>query len=194
MKNNKREIIFLRFSFYLSFVFLVCCFLVLIHFLPQFNFKINTAQKPQSIKIVRVIDGDTIVTENNQKIRLIGIDTPEVNNNNNSQKCLGDIATNKMKELVEGKDVILEKDVSDIDKYGRLLRYIWVDNTLINKTLVQEGYAKVDTVKPDIKYLQVFSVAQTQAQNRKVGLWNEFNCTNLKQNLNDKINREDTHQ
>lgn len=178
MKNNKRETIFLRLSFYFSFIFLVYALFALIRFLPTLNFKIKTVNhQPQSVKIVRVIDGDTVVTESNQKVRLIGINTPEVTANN-PKKCLGDIASIKTKELLEGKYVILEKDVSDTDKYDRLLRYIWLNNQLINKTLVQEGYAQVDTIKPDIKYQQTFIDAQNQAKTQKLGLWSKSNCTN----------------
>lgn len=183
MKNNKRETIFLCLSFYFSFAFLVFGLIALIKFLPTIHFENKTVnQSSQTIKIIRVIDGDTVVTQNNQKVRLIGIDTPEVTINN-PKKCLGDIATIKTKELLEGKYVILEKDISETDKYGRLLRYIWLDNQLINKTLVQEGYAQVDTVKPDIKYKQTFIDAQNQAKSQDLGLWNESNClSQIKQN------------
>lgn len=183
MKNNPREAIFLKVSFYVSFLFLVLSLLVLVRFLSTIHLEIKTAdQRPQPTKIIRVIDGDTVVTESNQKIRLIGIDTPEINTDN-PKKCLGQIAAAKMKELVEDKYVTLEKDVSDTDKYNRLLRYIWLDGKLINETLVSEGYAQIDIVNPDIKYKQVFSDAQVQAKNHSLGLWNEFNCARLsKQN------------
>ena len=179
--NNKRETLFLKISFFISFIFLVFGLLALTRFIPTIHLKFKTKEKSQQVLIVRVIDGDTIVTQENQKIRLIGIDTPEVTANN-PKKCLGDLATVKMKELVEGQYVTLEKDISDIDKYDRLLRYVWINHTMVNKTLVSEGYAQIDTVKPDIKYKQIFSDAQTQAQIQKIGLWNKSNCSILKQN------------
>ena len=177
MKNNKRETNFLRLSFIFSFSFLIFGLISLVKFLSYIHFESKpTLPQSQTVRIFRVIDGDTVVTENNQKIRLIGIDTPEVTANN-PKKCLGDSATAKMKELVEGKDVILEKDISDTDIYGRLLMYVWVDNKMVNETLVQEGFAQVDPVQPDTKYKQRFSDAQTQAKNQKLGIWSNTNCS-----------------
>lgn len=181
MTINKKESLFLKISFIISFLLLIAGLFVLNRFLSTIHPEVKTTPKPQLTKIVRVIDGDTVVTENNQKIRLIGIDTPEINTNN-SKKCSGQIATTKMKELVEGKYVTLEKDVSETDKYNRLLRYIWINDTMVNTTLIQQGYAEIDTINPDTKYEQIFYDAQTQAKNQKLGLWNEFNCSVVNQN------------
>lgn len=181
MTNNKKETLFLKISFIVSFLILVIGLFVLTRFLSTIHLEVKNTSKPQLTKIVRVIDGDTVVTENNQKVRLIGIDTPEINTNN-SKKCLGQIAAVKMKELVEGKYVTLEKDVSETDKYDRLLRYIWINDTMVNTILVQQGYAEIDTIKPDTKYKQILFDAQAQAKNQKLGLWNEFNCSVTKQN------------
>src|SRR4030067_982445 len=73
--------------------------------------------------VVKVVDGDTVELENGQKVRYIGIDTPETTLGKND--CYGTEATEKNKELVEGKRVRLEKDISETDKFGRLLRYVY---------------------------------------------------------------------
>lgn len=177
MKTTSKENIFLKLSFYLSFTILVFSLIAVIHYLPRLQIKSKVVdEQSQKIKIIRVIDGDTVVTQDNQKIRLIGIDTPEININN-PQKCLGDLATIKMKELLQDRYVTLEKDISHTDQYNRLLRYIWVDNQLINEVLLQQGYAQIETINPDTKYQHRLSAAQTQAKNQHLGLWDESNCS-----------------
>ncbi len=99
-------------------------------------------------KVIRVIDGDTIKIEGDKVIRYIGIDTPETVHPSKPVQCYGKEASDKNKELVEGKEVKLEKDVSETDKYGRLLRYIWLGDMLVNEYLVREGYAQSSTYPP----------------------------------------------
>ncbi len=121
------------------------------------------------IKCIRVIDGDTIEVKDEAgakyKIRYIGIDTPE------ATEDYGDIATEKNKELVEGKVVKLEKDVSSTDKYGRILAYVYVGDIFINAYLVQEGYAQISTYPPDVKYADYFLELQQEAKENNKGLW-----------------------
>ena len=76
--------------------------------------------------VKRVIDGDTIELDNGKTLRYIGIDTPETKHPTKGVQCFGEEAYKKNKELVEGKRVQLEKDVSETDRYGRLLRYVFV--------------------------------------------------------------------
>src|SRR3989344_572525 len=87
----------------------------------------NVIPQGESVKVVRVVDGDTIEIEGGQIILYIGIDTPETVHPQKTVECFGREASRKNKELVEGKFVQLEKDVSEVDKYGRLLRYVYVD-------------------------------------------------------------------
>lgn len=126
--------------------------------------------KPKNLtRITRVIDGDTIELEDGKRLRLIGIDTPE------NGDCYFQEATDKAKELLEGQEVILEKDVSETDRYGRLLRYIWKGEVLINEQLVKEGYASSYSYPPDIKYQDRIIVAQKEAKNGNKGLWTACN-------------------
>ncbi len=119
-------------------------------------------------KVVRVIDGDTLEIENKIKVRLIGIDAPEAKNN----ECYQQESTNFLKSLIENQEIGLEKDVSETDRYGRLLRYIYKDGIMINEKLVSEGYAYVSSYPPDIKYQVRFKEAQSSARFNKRGLWN----------------------
>lgn len=123
------------------------------------------------VLVVRVIDGDTIEIEGGQKIRYIGIDTPETVDPRKPVQCFGVEASNRNKQLAEGKRVRLEKDVSETDKYGRLLRYVYIDGTFVNLLLVKEGFAHSSTYPPDVKYQNQFVEAERIAREQKKGLW-----------------------
>lgn len=131
----------------------------------------NPNPNRQEAKVTRVIDGDTIEIEGGQRVRYIGMDTPE------TYKCFYSESTAKNKELVEGKTIGLEKDVSETDRYGRLLRYVYVGDIFVNEVLAKEGYAQVSTYPPDVKYQDRFLVAQTEARDNNRGLWSSCQAT-----------------
>jgi len=116
-------------------------------------------------KCTRVIDGDTIELEDGSRVRYIGIDTPETDQN------FGTEATEANRNLVEGKTITLVKDISNTDKYGRILVYVYVGDLFVNAQLVKDGYAVAYTVPPDVKYSNQFLDLQHQAQNEGKGLW-----------------------
>ena len=136
-----------------------------------------TQQQTNTVLVTRVIDGDTIEIEGGQKVRYIGIDTPETVDPRKPVQCFGVEASNKNKELVSGKRVRLEKDVSETDKYGRLLRYIYICDTFVNLELVKQGFAYSSTYPPDVKYQSQFATAQKEAQEENRGLWAPNACT-----------------
>jgi len=112
-------------------------------------------------QVERVIDGDTIkvnIAGRSYKVRYIGIDTPE------TREPGGAEATAMNEELVGGKVVRLEKDVSETDRYGRLLRYVWVGDLMVNAELVWLGCAQVSTYPPDVKYVDCFLRLQREAR------------------------------
>lgn len=123
------------------------------------------------IKVIRVVDGDTIEIEGNIKVRYIGINAPESVAPGKPVGCFGHEASDKNKELVLGEEVTLEKDISETDKYNRLLRYVYLDGVMINDELVKEGYAEVATYPPDIKYKDEFLVSEKYAKENSLGLW-----------------------
>lgn len=130
----------------------------------------------QTFLVTKVVDGDTIILENGQTVRFIGIDTPETVDPRRPVGCFGKEASNETKGLLSGKEVILEKDVSEKDKYNRILRYIYLplDNgqvLFVNDYLVREGFARVYTYPPDVKYDQQFLEAERQARENSRGLW-----------------------
>lgn len=121
--------------------------------------------------VLRIVDGDTIVLEGDQKLRYIGINTPESVDPRRPVECMAKEASNRNKELVEGKQVTLEKDVSETDRYGRLLRYVYVDGVMVNEQLVREGYALASAYPPDVKYQDRLKAAEDEARMEKRGLW-----------------------
>jgi micrococcal nuclease len=137
--------------------------------------KISTTETEKTFvgefKVVRVIDGDTIEIEGGERVRYIGIDTPETVDPKKSKECFGAEAFMQNKKLVAGKTVRLEKDTTDRDKYNRLLRYVWVGDDFINLDLVKNGFAYAYAYTPDTKYQKQISEAQKEAIGAKNGLW-----------------------
>ena len=129
------------------------------------------SQEAELAMVSRVVDGDTIELADGRKVRYIGVDTPELHHPTKGVQCFGQEAMVKNKELVEGKTVRMEKDVSDTDRYKRLLRYVWIGDTFINEYLVREGYAFQATFPPDVKYAELFRAAAEEARINKKGLW-----------------------
>ena len=129
---------------------------------------------PTAPVVTRVIDGDTIevsIAGESYKVRYIGIDTPELDDKRPKFCALAQEATRYNRELVEGKTVRLEKDISETDQYGRLLRYVYVGDTLVNAELVREGLAWAKVYQPDIKYQNILEKAEAEAKRDKIGIW-----------------------
>lgn len=157
-----------------TFKFILSCvvfllFLVTIYYTKPKGAVSGVATSDVTVK--RVVDGDTIELTDGQKLRYIGIDTPETKDPRRAVGCFGKEAALKNKELVEGKEVRLEKDVSETDKYGRLLRYVWAQGLFVNEYLVKNGYAHTSTYPPDVKYQDVFKQAEVYARENNLGLW-----------------------
>ncbi|HSL77570.1 MAG TPA: thermonuclease family protein, partial [Candidatus Limnocylindrales bacterium] len=129
--------------------------------------------------VTKVVDGDTIKVDidgTEYSVRYIGIDSPEPDATDPDIKRLADAATATNASLVEGQEVYLEREVSDMDRFGRLLRDVWLvdsggSQVLISIELVRAGYAQISTFPPDVRYLSQLTEAQTMAQDDRVGLW-----------------------
>lgn len=147
----------------------------------------QTSSKYTKAQVINVVDGDTIDVKwlagpklPATRIRMIGINTPE---STTRVEPYGKEATNYTTKHLKGKIVWLEKDVSEKDKYGRALRYVWLSEppakpmfdharkSMFNARLVAEGYAQVATFPPDVKYAELFVKLQREAQAAKKGLW-----------------------
>jgi len=135
---------------------------------PRGTIMIASQKGSTTLSVVeRVIDGDTVVIDTGQKICYIGINTPEVE----TSECYATQASEMNRNLVLGKVVKLEKDISETDKYGRLLRYVYVGNIFINDELIKDGFAKIQTVLPDVKYQNQFRQSEGYARKNNSGLW-----------------------
>jgi len=115
-----------------------------------------------------VVDGDTIVLASGERVRYIGIDTPEATG---ASEFFGPEATEANRRLVAGRRVRLERDVSDRDRFDRLLRYLYVDGVMVNAELVREGFARVLVYPPDTRYTTCFSALEGEAREAGRGLW-----------------------
>lgn len=141
----------------------------------------------EDILVKRVVDGDTIQLESGERLRLIGIDTPEMHDSSklyrDSRKTNQDVETIKKlgrisyeftRKLIEGKRVSLEFDVEKHDKYGRLLAYVYLkDGTFVNVEIVKLGFASLMTIPPNIKYADLFKALFKEARENNRGLWAE---------------------
>jgi len=128
-------------------------------------------EKAHFAKVVRVIDGDTIEIEGDEKVRYIGMDTPELHHPNKPVQYFAEEAFKYNRDLVEGKEVYLVFDVQRRDRYKRLLAYVFSDDILINAKLVKDGYARVATYPPNVTYQQLFLKLERQARENNRGLW-----------------------
>lgn len=145
------------------------------------------AAEADTYLVTRVIDGDTIQLHNRERVRLIGIDTPEVHQSHKLDRdsrrtgrdhktiiAMGRQASRFTKNLVEGKRVRLEYDVERRDRYGRLLAYVYLsDGRMLNAEIVKAGYGQIYTVPPNVKHADMFLKLQREARENQRGLWSE---------------------
>ncbi|WP_368659109.1 thermonuclease family protein [Metabacillus halosaccharovorans] len=126
-------------------------------------------------EVTKVVDGDTLhvmISGKKETIRLLLVDTPETVHPTKQVQPFGPEASNYMKEKLNGEEVQVELGIGERDKYGRLLAYVYRDNQMINKLLLEKGLARVAYVfEPNTKYIDEFNEIQKQAQNEQVGIW-----------------------
>ena len=131
--------------------------------------------------VLRLVDGDTIHVQVNghvEKVRYIGVNTPEIHHPRKGEEPGGRDAREVNRRLVEGRSVRLEPDVQQRDRYGRLLAYVWVrredgGEVMVNAELVRLGYAQVMTIPPNVRYTNTFLALQRQARDGHRGLWRQ---------------------
>ena len=131
------------------------------------------------IKVIDVIDGDTIKLANGKLLRYIGLDTPELRIKKGgkfiySPQPFSKEATEFNQKLVANKFITVEFDVERVDRYGRLLGYCFVDDTFVNARLIEEGFATLYTWPPNIKYVDLLVNSQKKARQEKKGLWGAY--------------------
>jgi micrococcal nuclease len=149
---------------------------------PSPSVKIEQATK-QEAQITRVVDGDTIevlLNGSKEKVRVIGINTPETVDPRKPVECFGREASNFAKGFLANQIVSLESDPTqqERDKYGRLLRYIFVNEVDFGKLMIEQGYAHEYTYDLPYKYQLEYKEAEKEAREGKVGLWKSTSCAN----------------
>lgn len=125
--------------------------------------------------VSRVVDGDTFYCRDGRKVRLIGVDSPEL-----AQGAPGRAARDALRRLLpQGSAARLEEDAAPTDRYGRVLAWVWSDAGLVNEALVRGGWAVLYTVPPNVKYASRVERAQKEARASRAGLWNgsAFECS-----------------
>lgn len=129
-------------------------------------------------RVVRVVDGDTLIIDRgrgNERLRYIGVDTPETVKPDTPVEFMGTQASAANAALVDGREIVLERDVSDTDRFDRLLRYAWLGDggtwTFVNLELVRQGFAQVVTYPPDVRWTDALLDAQREARGAGRGLW-----------------------
>ena len=124
--------------------------------------------------VVRIVDGDTIhvrIGSTIEKVRYIGVNTPEVHHPTKGEEPGGREASEVNRQLVAGKRVRLQLDVQERDRYGRILAYVWVGDLMVNAEMVRQGYAQVMTIPPNVRYQDLFLKLQRDAREAGRGLW-----------------------
>ena len=127
-------------------------------------------------RVVKVVDGDTIhviVGGRREKVRYIGVDTPETKHPTKGLQCYGTAAAAFNERLVGGERVRLERDVEERDRYGRLLAYVYRqrDGLFVNAELARRGYAQPLTIPPDVRHAERFVALAREARTGGHGLW-----------------------
>ena len=155
--------------------------------LLQTNALSEEAKNKDQLYVHSVIDGDTIILSDGIRVRLIGIDTPELHFSNkllrDSRRSgkkisvlqkMGEQAAGFTKSVCLGRRVRLEYDIEKEDRYGRTLAYVCLDDgTFINAQIIKAGYASVMTVSPNVKYADLFVNLVSEARDAKRGLWKD---------------------
>lgn len=145
----------------------------------KFSLPLKLSNTNESYFVRNVMDGDTIELSNGEKVRYIGIDTPEIRRKEGSKWVYdpmpyAEAAMEFNRKLVRGERVRLEFDAQKKDKYNRLLAYVYSGNKMVNIEMVKEGFAMLYTYPPNVKYVDKFIAAQKEARENKRGIWRDL--------------------
>lgn len=142
----------------------------------------NETTATSTVRVTRIVDGDTFevtIGDQVEKVRMLGIDTPESVDPRKPVQCFAKEATKKLKELIDGQEIVLTPDFTndDRDKYNRLLRYVArEDGLLVNEEMIKEGYAYA-YIKFPFERRATYLKLQTEARSMGRGLWATTTCS-----------------
>lgn len=166
------------------FIFLLILSIFLLQFLvhPDISFEKSNSNPQQSTKLIRVVDGDTLVVSINgeqEKIRIIGLDTPESVKSNHPIECFAKEATEHITELLSSNStlsIVSDPSQDTRDKYGRMLAHIFVGEVNIAQQMIVDGYAYEYTYRTPYIYQSEYRNAQLEAKEYERGLWSPQTC------------------
>ncbi|MBI2107403.1 thermonuclease family protein [Candidatus Woesearchaeota archaeon] len=147
----------IKISFVILLFFIVGC--------SKENISGNAVLEGDEYLVVEIIDGDTFEIDNGVHIRMLGINTPEINEDYYQE------AKDELKKLIFNKTVLLVRDKQDKDKYGRDLRYVYLGEMFVNPYLVENGYAKTLSIEPNTEFTEEFALLERDAIENSKGLW-----------------------
>ncbi len=155
-------------------------------FLPFLSLLFLACSVQFPLKVIEVVDGDTVRLSNGKILRYIGVDAPEIRIREEKgflykPQPFALEAREFNRKLVENKPVRLELDIEKMDRYGRLLAYCFVDDIFVNAELLKEGYAVLYTKPPNLKYQDLFVRLQKEARQQKKGLWGAYEVISEKE-------------
>tara|TARA_R110002072_G_scaffold927_1_gene7369 strand:+ start:17079 stop:17651 length:573 start_codon:yes stop_codon:yes gene_type:complete len=134
----------------------------------------SVTEDQEQWRVVRVVDGDTLVLQNDERVRLIGVDTPETKHPTKPVEPFGPEASSFTKRAVEGKVVQLKFDREKRDRYQRLLAYVYLDDWCLNEELIRAGYSRCITRYPFDRSMKArFQLAENEARTSRRGLWSD---------------------
>lgn len=135
----------------------------------------HNANNTISAEVTNVVDGDTIkvsIDGRSETVRLLLVDTPETKHPSKPVQPFGPEASSFAEETLDGQEIELELGISERDKYGRLLAYVWIEDRMFNEMLLEKGFARVAYIyQPNVKYVEEFQSLQRAAQKEGVGIW-----------------------
>ena len=159
--------------------------IIMIGVITGCSHNVKTESGRSVVKVERIVDGDTFAIQlagKAEKVRLIGMDTPETKKPNTPIMFYGEEASAYTTKRLTNQTISLEWDVERRDQYGRLLAYVWIGKELFNETLILQGYARLSTFPPNIKYVKRFTQDQKQAREQGNGIWQNYSAAfDLKQ-------------
>ena len=137
---------------------------------------VEISQTTEKVRVAKILDGDTFDLSDGRRVRYIGINTPEMTDQNKQPQCFALEAKAENEKLLAGKKIRLEKDLSNRDKYGRLLRFVYVEDEsgreiFVNDYLARQGFARLLSIPPDLKFEKQFNAAVEEARFQQRGLW-----------------------
>ena len=134
---------------------------------------INCTNAQNTVLVQRVIDGDTILLANGDRVRYLDIDTPETVHPSKPVECFGPESHQRNQELVENEYITLKQSTTNKDQYGRLLRYVYVGDIFVNAVLVSEGYALAKNYNNPGHLYDYLESLEQNASEKQLGLWQQ---------------------